>query len=203
MLRASFCVPPGLAALCSTGGGEEDFASKMQRLKIVLDNPAGEAERKSQEADLSEGTGDSVRCGKLFADSGPLLGPPPSWLPKSLSKEAEEAAEAYLRKVHQVEYSLEAWNGAVQAGTTLLRLCGGWKETVGALRYAWRARGEDHFAGLFDHHLDSHLPEDLLAWVRRVAQEGVKAEYRGTQRARVKATPHPSLLRIMWKKLGN
>ncbi|CAE7545999.1 unnamed protein product [Symbiodinium sp. CCMP2592] len=193
MLRASFCVPPGLAALCSTGGGEEDFASKMQRLKIVLDNPAGEAERKSQEADLSEGTGDSVRCGKLFADSGPLLGPPPSWLPKSLSKEAEEATEAYLRKVHQVEYSLEAWNGAVQAGTTLLRLCGGWKETVGALRYAWRARGEDHFAGLFDHHLDSHLPEDLLAWVRRVAQEGVKAEYRGTQRARVKATPHPSL----------
>ncbi|CAE7297447.1 TRPT1, partial [Symbiodinium sp. CCMP2592] len=182
MLRASFCVPPGLAALCSTGGGEEDFASKMQRLKTVLDNPAGEAERKSQEADLSEGTGDSVRCGKLFADSGPLLGPPPSWLPKSLSKEAEEAAEAYLQKVHQVEYSLEAWNGAVQAGTTLLRLCGGWKETVGALRYAWRARGEDHFAGLFDHDLDSHLPEDLLAWVRRVAQEGVKAEYRGTQR---------------------
>ncbi|CAE7226211.1 TRPT1 [Symbiodinium sp. CCMP2592] len=167
MLRASFCVPPGLAALCSTGGGEEDFASKMQRLKTVLDNPAGEAERKSQEADLSEGTGDSVRCGKLFADSGPLLGPPPSWLPKSLSKEAEEAAEAYLQKVHQVEYSLEAWNGAVQAGTTLLRLCGGWKGTVGALRYAWRARGEDHFAGLFDHHLDSHLPEDLLAWVRR------------------------------------
>ncbi|CAE7534713.1 unnamed protein product, partial [Symbiodinium sp. CCMP2592] len=192
MLRASFCVPPGSPRFV-VPGGEEDFASKMQRLKSVLDDPAGEAERKSQEADLSEGTGDSVRCGKLFADSGPLLGPPPSWLPKSLSKEAEDAAEAYLRKVHQVEYSLEAWNGAVQAGTTLLRLCGGWKEAVGALRYAWRARGEDHFAGLFDHHLDSHLPEDLLAWVRRVAQERVKAEYRGTQRARVKATPHPSL----------
>ncbi|CAE7766338.1 kptA [Symbiodinium sp. CCMP2592] len=147
----------------------------MQRLKSVLDNPAGEAERKSQEADLSESPRE-----QLFADSGPLLGPPPSWLPKSLSKEAEEAAEPYLRKVHQ-------------AGTTLLRLCGGWKEAVGALRYAWRTRGEDHFAELFDHHLDSHLPEDLLAWVRRVAQEGVKAEYRGTQRARVKATPHPSL----------
>ncbi|CAE7671785.1 unnamed protein product [Symbiodinium sp. CCMP2592] len=60
-----------------------------------------------QLADLSEGTGDSVRCGKLFADSGPLLGPPPSWLPKSLSKEAEEAAEAYLRKVHQERVKAE------------------------------------------------------------------------------------------------
>ena len=88
---------------------------------------------------------------------------------------------------------IEAWNAAVAAGTALLRRCQGWKQAVGALRFAWTARGEDHFSGLFDHHLDDHMPEDLLAWVRRVAQEGVKTEYRGTQRARVKATPHPSL----------
>ncbi|OLP85660.1 hypothetical protein AK812_SmicGene33323 [Symbiodinium microadriaticum] len=40
-------------------------------------------------------------------------------------------------------------------------------------------REGDNFAGLFDK--------------RKVAQEGVDAQYRGTQRARVQATPHPSL----------
>ena len=64
---------------------------------------------------------------------------------------------------------------------------------MAALRRGWRDKGGDHFAGLFDKRLDDHLPSDLLTWVRKVAQEGVDAQYRGTQRARVQATPHPSL----------
>ena len=64
---------------------------------------------------------------------------------------------------------------------------------MAALRRGWRDKGGDQFAGLFDKRLDDHLPSDLLTWVRKVAQEGVDAQYRGTQRARVQATPHPSL----------
>ena len=199
MLRASFALPPAVHAafdaLCNRKGGAGDPAvilSKVQKITEALGEERTTAKETPETS--SEDTGnDTSRCGKLFHNSGPVLSPPPSWLPESLTKEVAEAARTYLSCVHNVPYSLGAWNNAVEAGTQLLRRCQGWKQAVDALRHTWRAQGEDHFAGLFDYHLDEHLPADLLTWVRRVAQEGVSAEYRGTQRARVKATPHPSL----------
>ncbi|CAE7258876.1 unnamed protein product, partial [Symbiodinium microadriaticum] len=119
----------------------------------------------------------------FFPETGPTQSPPPSWLPASLAPEVEDATYRYLETVQDVQYSLEAWNKAVAAGTDLLRACGGWRPAVGALRRGWRDKGGDHFAGLFDKRLDDHLPSDLLTWVRKVAQEGVDAHYRGTQRA--------------------
>ena len=164
MLRASFQfslpVSAVLAALCPGGGGGEGdpaaILGKVQRLRECF-------ERGDTHSDVENYVESSVRWGKLFPQSGPSVGPAPSWLPTELPKETAEAAESYLRSVHNVPYSLEAWNAAVVAGTTLLRRCQGWKHAVGALRFAWRARGEDHFSGLFDHHLDDHMPEDLLA----------------------------------------
>ena len=210
MLRLSFAVPPDLFPVFdawaawrrSDGAGgagasanfdlEEASHTLWKELHLQIP-PVRDHLQIPRVQDTEEARAGNSRCGRLFPEGGPSQGPPPSWLPAHLTPEVERATHRYLDAVQDVPYSLEAWNQAVTAGTELLRACGGWHSAVGALRRGWRNRGGDHFAGLFDKRLDDHLPSDLLAWVRKVAQEGVDANYRGTQRARVQATPHPSL----------
>ena len=91
MLRASFQfslpVSAVLAALCPGGGGGEGdpaaILGKVQRLRECF-------ERGDTHSDVENYVESSVRWGKLFPQSGPSVGPAPSWLPTELRRSRRE-----------------------------------------------------------------------------------------------------------------
>ena len=75
------------------------------------------------------------------------------------------------------EYNPEVFGKAVELGTRMVQLAGGWKQAARSFRTVWTEIHGNHLEGLEDPELDGLLDADLLAFLRQSAEDGVRARH--------------------------
>ena len=121
--------------------------------------------------------------------------------PRSTKERAMNLGEAYmdmLKKPASQWSSARAWKELADLGTELLGASGSVGAAVSVLWEIRRRRGMDNLRGVHSEDHEGRVPEEVLAYLREVAEQGVEMRYR-EERRRQRSKPHPPAMKALAK----